>query len=171
MKVVGIDFSSNAIDFVSIDDDNGQVEWSRYNLYGNDAFDRTRKVGAVLPKRGSTFWDDVIAVGIEHPAGPPVTVLAPMRVQGAVLSMLPSATLVRPWPPSAWRKAVGLKGNSSKKDVWKFVSTEFRVGYWGYRGSYFYQSATAFLWPQDAADAYCIALATRGAISQQENAA
>lgn len=154
--VAGIDFSSRAIDIVLVDvDERLAPVWTRYQLSGQDAFDRTRRVGMVMPGLKSGFWDDVIAVGIEHPAGKFGTGVM-MRVQGAVLAMLPSGVLVQPWPPSLWRKSVGLKGNASKADVVAFC---LPVGDDGLGD-----------WPQDAYDAYCIALATLGAIYPEEEA-
>jgi Holliday junction resolvasome RuvABC endonuclease subunit len=60
---------------------------------------------------------------------------------------------VQPWIPSAWRKTVGLPGNASKGDVANFV----------WRTADAHEIARA-AWPQDACDAYCIALATRMSI-------
>jgi hypothetical protein len=147
--VCGIDYSTHAIDLVFIDqDDQHSPVWKRYDLDGQDAFDRTRKVAEAMPPRFSTQWDDVIAVGIEHPAGKFGTGTM-MRVQGAVLSMLPADVLVQPWAPASWRKAVGLKGNSSKAEI---AATVWRDHY------------TNPDWLQDAFDAFCIALATRQAL-------
>ena len=99
------------------------------------------------------FWDDILAVGIEHPAGK-FGVGPLLRIQGAILARIPARMLVQPWPPSKWRKANGLAGNASKDMVAYFAvndgtAIEFRD------------------WPQDACDAYCIALATRQAINKE----
>ena len=157
MNVAGIDFSSHAIDVVLVDVDGRQApRWHRYPLTGADAFDRTRSVGNSMPGRSSAYWDNVLAVGIEHPAGKFGT--GPlMRLQGAVLAQIPARMLVKAWPPGSWRKAVGLAGNADKSDVAFFAVNdgepdEFRD------------------WPQDACDAYCIALATQHAITTQEAA-
>jgi len=71
--------------------------------------------------------------------------------------------LVQPWIPSAWRKAVGIAGNASKEDVQRHVLA---------RRDYPLHAEDPSLptWPQDACDAYCIALATRTAITIEEAA-
>lgn len=149
MRVVGVDFSSFAIDVVSIDvDDLEPPVWTRFELAGQDAFDRTRQVASVMPKRGSIWWADVLAVGIEHPAGKFGTG-SMMRVQGAVLSCLPAGVLVKPWPPGAWRKAAGLPGNCTKVEV--------------ALGAVALGAPDEWVTP-DSYDAYMIAVATRLAI-------
>jgi hypothetical protein len=154
--VAGIDYSTHAIDVVLIDEDTLKPEWGRLELSGSDAFDRTRSLcgGRGTCPEWKHTWDDVLAVGIEEPRGHNPGPL--FRIQGAVLMRIPSATLVQPWIPSEWRKAVGLKGNASKQDVneWAFAQT-----------SHEWYEPTAS-WPQDACDAYCIARATLGAIER-----
>lgn len=155
--VVGIDVSSFAVDIIAIPSEDGYwregwtPRWTHCRLEGSDAFDRTRTVGQVVPGRAASFWDDVLAVGIEEPAGrnPGFS----FRVQGAVLSQIPAHKLVEKWMPSQWRKAVGMPGNATKATVNAWVGER-----WG--------EALDF-WTQDACDAYCIALATRQAIERQ----
>jgi len=168
MNVAGIDFSSHAIDVVLVDVDGRQPpRWHRYPLTGADAFDRTRSVGNSMPGRSSAYWDNVLAVGIEHPAGKFGT--GPlMRLQGAVLAQIPARMLVKAWPPGAWRKAVGLPGNASKQDVQGYVHKRHRSGWIVSQGPT--TSVSDLLWEQDACDAYCIALATQHAITAQEAA-
>lgn len=155
MRVAGIDFSSLAIDVVTIDlDDLAPPQWNRYPLTGQDAFERTRNVRSSMPPMSA--WDDTLAIGIEEPTGKFKPGLG-YRVQGAVLACLPSEVLVQPWPPAAWRKAVGLPGNASKEDVFTFAIRQ--INQW---------DPTRATWglavPNDATDAYCIALATRQAL-------
>ncbi len=151
MKVAGIDFSTNAVDIVFVDlDDKWLLEWYRFTLVGQDAFDRTRMVGESMHGRSSVWWEDIYAVGIEHPAGKFGTG-AMLRVQGAVLSMIPGELMVKPWPPGAWRKAVGLSGSASKQDV----------------AAWSYSNGANAQWPQDAHDAYAIAFATRLALRKE----
>jgi hypothetical protein len=145
VNVCGIDYSTRAIDAVFVDlDDIAPPLWIRHELVGEDAWERTRQV---------RFWsvafaEDVLAVGLEEPRGRNAGAL--YRVQGAILARLPGRVLVEPWVPSQWRKAVGLSGSASKTEIRdraeSDLATEFNV------------------WPQDACDAYCIALATRAAI-------
>jgi hypothetical protein len=152
MKIAGIDYSSLAIDVVHIDlDDLVPPRWDRFPLAGQDAFDRTRSIRDAMPT--SSYWQDTIAIGIEHPAGRFGTG-SMMRVQGAVLACLPSGVLVQPWPPSSWRKAVGLAGNATKQQV---AAASYRLG-------------LSPEFPQDAHDAHLIALATRRALERKEAA-
>jgi hypothetical protein len=147
--VAGIDYSTHAIDVVTIDEDTLKPEWMRFPLGTiGRAFDRTRFVYASCPS--GRFWDDTIAVGIEEPRGQGAGNL--YRVQGAILQCIPPTTLVQPWVPSEWRKAVGLKGNASKDDVRDHAN---RLSF----------NAT-YDWPQDGADAYCIARATLQALER-----
>lgn len=154
MIVAGIDFSSYTIDVVRVClDDALPPEWHRFDLSGQDAFDRSRVIPETVPGRGSVFWDDVLAVGIEQPqmrGSSMAAAYSHYRVQGAVLACIPAATLVQPWLPSSWRKAVGLPGNAKKDAVRLHVHDDLR--------------ADPF-WSQDACDAYCIAIATRSAIT------
>lgn len=157
MNVAGIDFSSRFVDVVLLDESSDRAVWHRFELTGADAFDRARAVGLAVPGRAMSFWDDVLAVGIEDPRGYGAGSL--YRVQGAILSCVPQGRLVQPWIPSVWRKQVGLKGNSTKEDV------EFHVRFSLAAGQFSRQS-----FPPDFFDAYCIALATRQLL-QTEKAA
>lgn len=165
MFVAGIDYSTRAVDVVLVHlDDLEPPRWSRFLLDGNDAFDRSRSVYEAMPLRGSTFWDAVLAVGIEHPAGR-FGVGDMLRVQGAVLGCIPTQMLVEPWPPAKWRSAVGLKGNASKAEI-AARSCEIATGVRAVSDWVLWPAD----WPQDAHDAHLIALATRQAITR-ENAA
>lgn len=153
--IAGCDFSTRAIDVVLLDEDTGAATWFRSELHGADAFDRARDVHrAMIEDFGSDFWDDVLACGIEEPRGYGAGAL--YRVQGAVLAGLPASLLVHPLIPSSWRKTVGLPGNASKQDVWKHA-----IGLMANDNG-----VVKMGWPQDACDAYCIALATRTLIQQ-----
>lgn len=145
--IAGIDLSTFAVDLVVIDEDEDTAAWFRFDLNGQDSFDRARDVGAVMPGNSSAFWDDILAVGIEAPFGPNKNTL--LRVQGAILACIPRATLVQPFAPQSWRKTAGMSGRASKDAVrqWAINSPGWNHG----RRD----------WPQDAVDAYCIALATR----------
>jgi len=158
--IAGIDYSTHAIDVVLLDEDSREATWRRYPLEGADAFERARVAGSRFPfMNSSRFWDDVLAVGIEDPRGYNAGAL--YRVQGAILARLPRSLLVYPWIPSAWRKAVGLPGNASKD----------AVRAWAVKTMLFSQGKTRISfdppWPQDALDAYCIALATEQAIVKE----
>lgn len=151
--IAGIDYSTRAIDVVLVDEDDAQPpRWIRHDLQGQDAFDRTRDVRRSLRWQWSDdYWpENCAALGIEDPRGQNAGAL--YRIQGAILAHLPERLLVQPWIPSQWRKAVGLPGNASKQDVMRFAL------------------AYGDDWPQDAYDAYCIALATRLAITREKAA-
>lgn len=142
----GIDYDSHAVHVVLLPDE-GAARYLPFVLTSHPgAFERTRSVRDVMPARG--WWGDegVIAIGIEEPMGHSTRPLN--RVQGAILACLPSALLVNPMMPGEWRKEVGLPGNCSKEEVFHFVS---RVA----------PLEVADTWPQDAMDAYCLALAVQ----------
>lgn len=153
--IAGIDFSTHAVDIVKLDEETDAATWHRFELTGQDAFDRARSVRAAMP--GGSFWDDVLACGIEDPRGYNAGSL--YRVQGAILACLPSGLLVQPWIPSAWRAAVGLSGRASKDHVQEYVEEVLRT-----------PMRTTWDWPQDACDAYCIALSTRLRLERKDAA-
>lgn len=157
--IAGIDFSSRAVDIVLLDEDTDAATWHRFELQGQDAFDRARDVRRAMWASSSSWWDDVLAVGIEDPRGYGAGSM--YRVQGAILACIPNSKLVQPWIPSAWRKTVGLKGNASKEAVseWAGPRLRQRAELGPYIGL-----------PFDATDAYCIALATRSLIELGEAA-
>jgi hypothetical protein len=151
--IAGIDYSTRAVDVVLLDEDSDAATWHRFELEGADAFDRTRSVREAMRRQHqylASVWDDVLAVGIEDPRGYNAGAL--YRIQGAILATIPQATLVHPLIPSQWRKTVGLPGNASKTIVAEWANCQR-----------FLATGNEFVvdWPQDACDAYCIALATR----------
>lgn len=155
MNVAGCDFSTHYVDLVLVPLDDGPPVWHRYELQGQDAFERTRSVPNVVPWRAASFWDDVLAVGIEHPAGRH-GVGPLLRIQGAVLACLPARMLVEPWPPAKWRKAVGLPGNASKDQSIAMSMAHAITERWDMTG-----------WDHNSCEAHLIALATRQAINEK----
>lgn len=157
MNIVGIDLSTFHVDIIKIPwEHEPGADWHRFTLTGSDAFDRARSVADTMPGRASVFWDDVLAIGIEHPAGKH-GVGPLLRIQGAMLSQIPPATLVHHLPPSRWRAENGLKGNASKDEI--------------RQRSFDLLGANAVLgWPQDAHDAHLIAHATRRLLARQDAA-
>jgi hypothetical protein len=161
MRVAGIDYSSRFVDVVTVPYEGaGAPVWHRFPLVGADAFDRARSVADSVPGRSSVLWDDVLAVGIEHPGGNHGTG-ALLRVQGAILARIPARMLVHPLPPGKWRKLVGIKGNATKTEAAnRSINEPLPSRYvidWG-------------RWPQDAHDAHLIALATRSLIDTKQAA-
>lgn len=158
IQATGIDVSTFAIDFVKVPldpDVHALPEWTSYTLHGTNAVERAAFAPSMIP-RGS-FWDDVAEVAIERPYGPGGdTLFALHLVVGVVLSALPDR--LRPplyLHPSQWRKQAGMSGRATKSEV----------SICAHR--YMLDNARAIgldeipLWPQDACDAYCIALAAR----------
>lgn len=148
MTIAGCDFSSKAVDIVLLDEDTDAAVWHRFELHGQDAFDRARSVRAAMPARG--WWEDqgVLAVGIEQPRGR-FALVDLGRIQGAVLACLPTSLLVQPWNPAQWRKQVGLPGNAPKLSV-----AGWAIARWT-------NAPGPYALEQDSCDAFCIALATR----------
>ncbi|MES2360111.1 MAG: hypothetical protein V4529_17350 [Gemmatimonadota bacterium] len=156
--IAGIDVDTKAVHCVCIDEDDATTPvYFQWTLDGQDAWERVRSVKESMPPK--SFWEDTIAVGLENPAGRAGTGLyAVIRTTGAVLACLPSSVLVQPWRPGEWRKANRLKGNATKAEVKTFADALLRRSTPDDRPE----------WPcQDAADAYLIALATRGAIETE----
>ena len=114
--VAGIDLSTVALDLVLIDEDGKQPRAYTYELGAGDIVERIRTIGTTWPSRHSSIWDDVLAIGIERPAGRFGVAQVSMAF-GAVLAMLPTDRVVKPWQPSEWRIAVGIKGNASKAEI------------------------------------------------------
>ena len=146
----GIDFDTNAVHVVLLRED-GSAEYHHFALTGQDAFERTRGVREAMPARD--WWRDegVVACALEEPQGVQKATVAKLKaVQGAVLACLPADLLVEPWVPARWRREAGLGGGVNKEIVrLKVAADQFDSGRdWG-MGE----------WPQDACDAYCLALA------------
>lgn len=156
--IAGIDLSTFAVDVVLLDEDSDAATWHRFELEGADAFDRARDVRRSFKPSSGVLFEDCLAIGIEDPRGYGAGSL--YRVQGAILTCLPPRTLVHPLIPSSWRKTVGLPGNCPKSHVEAF--TTIRRGVEPFSDHEF--------WPQDACDAYCIALATRTLLQRDEAA-
>lgn len=143
----GIDFDSHAV-HVILKPEEGPAEYHRYEL-GKEgrAFDRARLVRDAMPSRSWWLDEGVVAIGIEEPMRHRGGSQALMVIQGAILACLPPSLLVHPMMPNQWRKEVGLAGNATKFEVALFV----RVC----------AGMENFEWPQDACDAYCLALAVQ----------
>lgn len=148
VRTAGIDYSTQRINLVVLDDDELVGRWVYTVPAGSgDAFDRARKVKLIMP--GHAFWAqrEVAAVGLEEPRGNGDGSLH--RVQGAILACLPADLLVQPLMPGQWKARAGVGGGATKEDVRVFVEgLEWR----------------ARNWSQDDCDAYCMARAVRGMV-------
>jgi len=154
MNVAGIDLSTWAIDVVRIHD-TGEIDWHRYKLEGQDAWERTRNVPHAMPGPTDELWDETTAIGIEQPAGHH-GVIPLVRVQGAILARLPKDVLVQPYMPARWRVLAGLPGHALKADV---------------RMRSLMLGAPEDWHPQDAHDAHLVARAMQAEIDAQDKAA
>lgn len=155
MVDVGIDYSTEAIDLVTVDVDDGSARLFHWDLCATgDAFGRTRVVPLVVPGRRSAFWDNVRAVGIEEPMGRGKISWAIVpklkAVQGAIVACIPATLPVTPLKPAEWRDNIGLAGNATKETVKAWAVAKITA-----------TPANQLVrdWPQDAFDAYCIARA------------
>lgn len=148
----GIDYDTHAVHFVFIDeDDAASIIYQDFWTRGMQAFDRLRGIRDVLPSR--SWWsDNVIAACIEEPFARGKLMIQNQpklkAVQGAIVACLPSDLLLNPIAAPTWRKTVGLKGNCTKDEVREWAIHD---GFFRLLGDY----------PQDAADAYCLARAAQ----------
>jgi hypothetical protein len=149
----GIDYDTHAVHIVLVPEEGtGDLRYSKYELKGHDPFERAREIREALPVR--SWWRDTGVVGCaieEQNSGNPLMRDAVQKlkmIQGAVLSCLPRDLLVTPIPGSQWRKALGMKGNCTKEEV------QFWCRFSGPHAGRF----AGISWPQDAFDAYCMAL-------------
>jgi hypothetical protein len=142
MTWVGIDYDTFAVHLVRVpEDDEARPTYHRLELEGEDAFTRLRQVSWEMP--GPGFWEDVVAAGIEEPGGK--YVVGKLKgVQGAIIASLPDDLLVQAYQAGLWRALCGLPGNSSKQEVMSWV---------------YHRLDENPSWPQDACDAYCLAIA------------
>jgi hypothetical protein len=156
--VVGIDFSTRAVDLVKYDIDLRLAPlWDDLELEGDDAWDRTFTVADVVPSTAHSYWDDVVAIGIEDPRGHGAGRL--YRVQGGIMARIPerlrSSTIKL--EPSKWRKIVGLPGNCPKSKVIVHVTDDPYGAELVHRATRLEQQARRL---SDGCDAFCIAKAT-----------
>jgi hypothetical protein len=159
--VAGIDYDSNGVYVVLIDEDSGTPLFEHgYDLAcgPGDAFDRARRVRHLLP--AGKAWDDagVIAAGIEDPYTRQLnSLVAQVRVQGAILSCLPRGLLVEPMRAQRWKLlALGAgNGNAGKPAVANWARANGMAD--GLR--------------QDFYDAFAIARATRAELERSDAAA
>ena len=161
----GIDYDTKAVHVVLLPEE-GHAEYLAYELEGGDPFDRARQVREVMPPRA--WWKDegVISACIEEQnSGNPkmrYSVQQLKMIQGAILSCLPRDLLVAPFAGSEWRTKLGLAGNCSKDEVRAFVDAQ-RLGDRALvnKGSCqepLWEPSEFEDWPQDACDAYCLAM-------------
>jgi len=164
MRVAGIDYSSRFVDVVTVPcEGTGAPVWRSYPLEGCDAFDRARNVAHVMPGRAHSFWDGILAVAIEHPAGK-VGTGHMLRIQGAVLACIPARMLVHPLPPAKWKRLSGCRTGAANHAAYSRHSAALLEQ----QGWTPWDTAQ---WPHDAHAAHLMALALRALLDAQEQAA
>lgn len=122
----GIDYDSEAVYTVLIDEDTGRVAETHkavLTFRSDDSFDRARRVRDTLPDRGRWADRGVLAIGIEATFSQAFkATIALGRVQGAILACLPRDLLVIPIAanrrsPAGWKALTVGATNATKDDV------------------------------------------------------
>jgi hypothetical protein len=153
--IVGIDFSTFAVDIVLLEEDSNHARHlrRRLDLGPGKAIDRTRRVRDAMPARGA--WRDagVTAIGIEEPfsratMGGQVPLLITL---GAIVATLPRDLPLALLRADDWRKACGLPIRG-QRDQLKQASIGFAERAW---------AKPPLPLDDNVADAFGIAWATR----------
>lgn len=147
-SVLGIDYSTKAIDLVYLDETSDAARWHRIPLETG--------IAGIRKMRHAYAWaaelEDVYLVAVEDPMSVSMTSAKKLgRVCGAVMACIPQSLEVWLMRPDEWRMACGMAGNASKAAVMEFallMGQEAGTEDW-------------FRLPQDACDAYCMAYAAR----------
>ena len=140
--VLGIDYSTKAVDLVFLDENEDSARWHSIPL--ERGFDGIRKI------RHAYAWqrelEDVYLVVLEDPMSAGRTAAKQLgRVSGAIGTCLPVETVCWLLRPDEWRMACGLPGNGSKAQVASWAASRFDCE----------------MWSQDALDALAMAWAGR----------
>ena len=122
MRIAGCDYSTHAIDLVSLPwDDGGPPKWRRIDLDGWDhgAFPATLRVRGRM--RGThSFFEDVANLYLEKPFGLPQTMWALGLVAGAIVASLPQQLVeegaVSQINQPEWTRKLTGRGDTSKDD-------------------------------------------------------
>ena len=146
--MLGVDFSSRAVDLVYLDESTDCARWHSIPL--------ERGVAGTRQIRSAYAWaaelESVYLVAIEDPFSAGRTAAKQLgRVCGAIIASLPPSVpdehvwLMR---PDEWRMACGMAGNATKAQVAVWARERFAID-------------GLDMWPQDAIDALCVAYAAR----------
>lgn len=152
----GIDYDSNGVYVVLVDEDDGAFyRWAHFRLEvvrGEDSFDRARRLRDLMPARAAWRDTGVLAVGVESTFSRAFKATAALaRIQGAILACLPAELVVLPMPAGArsenygWKALTVGRTNASKDEVKQWALANGLPA--GFR--------------QDLVDAFAIARATR----------
>jgi len=177
----GIDYSTHAVDVVTVRQRGAELweDWQthtevqhhRVEFEGDNAwaraFDAAEKLDAwEWTDPVSDHLYDASVIVIEEPAGSSRLVAQQLaRVQGLIIANLPRIDgQVWGMVPSEWKKLVVGKGNASKEEVKQWAEKNMLGTVVHNVGGPFTAvtpggSKIGAGWPQDAYDAYCMALA------------
>lgn len=160
--IAGIDFSSFAVDIVLLDENTNLARHYTRRLdlgHKGDATQRSRRIPDVMPPR--SWWrDNTIAVGLEVPfsrQGSDAMAIA----FGAILACLPATRELLILRADDWRRSCGLPIRAGR-DIHKANAKTFARKHWADHPPVF---------DDNAADALCIAWATRALLEARAAAA
>lgn len=163
--IVGIDFSTLAIDAVLIDEDTDTAEHYRRRLDTGpgDALARTRRVRDAMPARG--VWRDhgALTVAIETPMGAGVMqgTVPLLIVLGAIIDTIDRDIPLALLRSDDWRKICGLKLRAPRLEH-KAAAIRFAFERW--------ENHPPAI-DDNVADAFCIAWAARDLYQRDQIAA
>lgn len=173
MNIMGVDLSTKAVTAVMLDHEENLVDWWHVEMAGENALERCRDAALRLRE---IPWDDPSIIAFERPAGSSVRVAMDIwRMMGVILGMrwyipvgptwdedvkisattpvIPLSTPIWEFTPSDWKKKAGLRGDATKEMIVAFVDAQRRKTRAPLTGPSLRGA------PQDAYDAYCVALA------------
>lgn len=152
--ILGVDFSTVAIDLVGLDEDDDVANHRhvRLDTGPGKALERIRRIRDAMPSRGAVEDAGVVLVAIEKPmsrAGRGADSL--QYALGAILTTIPTDVEVELVRADDWRRTCELPVRAPR-DRHKRNAVEFAAARW--------LNAPAVI-HEDAADAFCIAWAAR----------
>jgi Holliday junction resolvasome RuvABC endonuclease subunit len=116
--IAGVDVATRNVAIVRLSEDGG----ARWDQLSTDPKVPALEAVRLLHRAALTYpWPAV--VWIERPMGRHVRSVSDLsRVVGAVVAALPDRVSVSEVSPPEWKVGIGLKGNASKRDVWRWAS-------------------------------------------------
>lgn len=154
MRIWACDYSTRAVDIVTLPLDPGPPDWRHYPLTGPSALERCRQVRASLPGPGSGCWDDIVLAVLEEPRGMKRVSSPLFMILGALLQTVPVALDCWTLTATEWRRELGLFAGSDRKRQ-KREAVEYSLDQPAY------ELEETAEWTEDAYEAHCIALAAR----------
>lgn len=154
MLIAGLDYSSHALDIVTINiEGNPEPHWTHVPMKRDGhrlpAFSAARHARQALDACAllGAFWDDIVAAYIEHAFGPNPAPL--LILQGAIMAQIPPHVICDELRPSEWRGLLALRLGVPKAQL-KANARAYAITH-----------GAPDNWSGDAYDAMCIALAGR----------